>query len=180
VDAFKNIVTGLLLCCVLIDPVVATFTWLHCQKTIVKKEINRQIIAGIERDNLVLLQFSKEESQTKLRWEHPEEFEYNRQMYDVVKVMNLGETVYYWCLLDHKETKLNRQLEKLTAQTFRNDPKIKGKNGLLISFFKSLYSPVFKDWNGLMSLSLGMPFRSFLYSYASITIQPPTPPPQLG
>jgi hypothetical protein len=50
VGASKSIITGLILCCIFVDPVVATFTWLYCQKTIVKKEVNRQIIGGLDKD----------------------------------------------------------------------------------------------------------------------------------
>lgn len=130
VGTFKSITAGLLLCCVFVDPVIASFTWLYYQKAIIKREVKRQIIAGIDEDDLVLLKFSKEEAKTKLRWEHSKEFEYNRQMYDVVKTMTLGGMVYYWCWLDHEETKLNRR------------------------------------------------FCLFPNLYASITIPPPTPPPQ--
>ena len=169
---------GLLVCCLLVDPVVATFTWLHYQKTAVKREVKRQMITGFDKDELVLFQFSKEEVRTELRWEHPQEFEYEQQMYDVVKRMTVGNTVYFWCWLDHEETKLNRRMEKLTAQAFRTDQKIKERHERRISFFQSLYCPVYNDWNGPTSPSLAKQSCPFIGFYASITIQPPTPPPQ--
>jgi hypothetical protein len=176
----KSIITGLIFCCILVDPVVATFTWLYCQKTIVKREVNRQIIGGLDKDDLILLKFSKEESQTKLRWEHSREFEYNRQMYDVVKTMTLGDTVYYWCWLDHKETNLNRRLDELTAQTLGIGHKFREKQELFVSFFKSLYCPVSINWNLSIPESLYNQISLFLDVYTSITIQPLTPPPQSG
>ncbi len=179
-DTFKSIITGLLLSCVLVDPVVATFTWLHYQKTIVKKEVNRQIIAGIDKDDLVLLKFSKEDAQTKLRWEHSKEFEYNHQMYDVVETMTLGDTIYYWCWWDREESKLNRQLEELAAQALVKDSKIREKLERLISCFKSLYCTFSFNWNVSVPELLYKQFCLFSYLYSSIIIQPPTPPPQLS
>ncbi len=179
-STFKSIITGLLLCCALVDPVVATFTWLHYQKTIVKKEVKRQIIAGIDKDDLVLLKFSKKEAQIKLRWEHSKEFEYNQQMYDVVETGTLGDTVYYWCWLDQKETKLNRQLEELSAQALGKDNKIREKNERLISFFNSLYFAASFNWNGSTPELFYRQFCLFSDLYSSITIPPPAPPPQLS
>ena len=181
---FKNFFTcfisGFLLCCVLVDPVVATFAWLYYQKTIVKEEVNRQITEGIDRDELVLLKFSKKDAQIMLRWEHSKEFEYDHQMYDVVKKMTLGDTVYCWCLTDHEETKLNRRLEELSEQTFGKGPKIREKHEVLISFFKLLYFSESFDWKGSVFETFDGQFRLSLNLYSSVTIQPPTPPPQWG
>lgn len=176
---FKITITGLLLGCLFVDPVVVTFTWLYCQKTVVKKEVNRQIIAGIDQDGLVLLKFSKKEAQTRLQWENSKEFEYNQQMYDVVKTISSGDIVYYWCWMDHKETNLNRRLEKLTAMEFGKDRKIRDKLDRFISSFESLYYPVPFNWKGQALESLDKPFFVCLDFYSSIAIQPPTPPPQL-
>lgn len=180
VDTFKTIITGLLLCCVLVDPVVVTFTCLDFQKTIAKREVNKRIIEGIDKDELVLLKFSKEETQTKLRWEHSREFEYKNKMYDIVEAKTVGDTVYYWCLLDCKETTLNRRLEELTAQELRKGHKIREKYEPFISFFKSLFCTVSFNWNGSKTESLYKQLCLFLDLYSSITIQPPTPPPQIN
>lgn len=177
---FKSILTGLLLCCVLVDPVIVTFTWLHCQKTVIKKEVERQIIAGMDKDELVLLIFSKEEAQTRLRWEHSREFEYNDKMYDIVKTKTVGETVYYWCWYDHKETMLNRQLEKLSDRTLRKNPKIRSEIGLLASYLRTLYC-IFSFNGDLTTPEFSNKHVILFYRLCSqFLIQPPTPPPQLS
>jgi hypothetical protein len=180
VGTIKIIITSLLLCCVLIDPVVVTFTWLNYQKTVVKEEVNRQVISNIDQDDLVLLQFSKEEAGNELQWENSKEFEYNQQMYDVVKTMTLGDTVYYWCWMDRKETNLNRRLDELTARELGKDQRIKEKPDRFISSFKPLFCTVSFDWKGSTPESLCKPLSIFLDFYSSIKIQPPTPPPQLS
>ncbi|MFH1049421.1 MAG: hypothetical protein V1779_00660 [bacterium] len=42
------------------------------------------MIAGLDKDELVLLKFTEEELVLKLRWEHSKEFEYHYQMNDIV------------------------------------------------------------------------------------------------
>jgi hypothetical protein len=177
---FKNILTGLLLCCLLVDPLVAAFTWLYYQKSIVKREVGRQIISGMDKDELILLRFTKEEAKAKLHWENSKEFEYKRQMYDVVETMTSDDAVYYWCWLDHEETKLNRQLEDLTSLALGKDQKIKEQNERLTSFVKSLYFAISFNWHGSASGSFYKHYGLLLNLYSSVTIQPPTPPPQLG
>lgn len=176
----RKFLSLLLLFCVSVDPVVGTFTWLHYQKTIVKKEVKRQIDAGIDEGNLVLLKLSKEEAQTKLRWEHSQEFEYNYQMYDVAKTMTLGDTIYYWCWLDDEETALNRKLEKLADKALRKNTKTMASLTLLISCFKSLYCPFSSHWSLPRPGLLGKQFFLFYCLYPSIYIQPLTPPPRLS
>lgn len=158
---------------------MSTFGWLHLQKTVVKKEVKKQISAGIDKNDLLLLTFSKREARTRLRWEHSSEFEYKDQMYDVVETWTLGDTVYYWCWLDHKETKLNKQLKELADRASGKSKKIREKNERFIPFVKSLYFAGFFRWNGSAPECLREQVSYFSDSYSSITIRPPTPPPQL-
>ncbi len=170
----------LLLFCVSVDPLVGTFTWLHYRKAIVKKEVKKQIDAGMDNDNLVLLIFSKEEAQTKLRWEHSQEFEYNRQMYDVVKTMIRDDTIYYWCWRDDEETTLIRKLEELAYKALGKNAETMANLTLLISCFKSLYGTFSSSWSAPGPELKGKQLFLFCYLYSSIYIQPPNPPPRLS
>lgn len=176
----KSITVIILLSSLLIDPMVGTLTWLHYKKSVVKKEVKRHIIKGIDNDNLVLLKFSKQETQTELRWSHPGEFEYDRKMFDIVKTKTEGDTVYYWCWYDHEETMLNRKLENIADQALGKSPNVRKEIALLISPSKILYFP--------FSFSSDLSIPDFLcnqvdlfYSLSSqIFFKPPTPPPQTG
>jgi hypothetical protein len=174
----KNIISGILLMGVLTDPLVGTFTWLYVRKSLVRKEVKKHLVAGFEKDHLVLLKFTKEESRTRLRWEHSREFEYNHQMYDVVKSETRGDTVYYWCWWDREETKLKRRMARLAARTLGNSPKIGEKSPLPTPSFKTLYCATSRSAN----LSRPEPFherRDVLSDiYSSIFLQPPKPPPR--
>ena len=60
------------------------------------------MIAGIDKSELVLFKFSKEETTTKLNWKHAKEFEFNQQMYDVVEKQVSKDSIHYWCWWDFK------------------------------------------------------------------------------
>jgi hypothetical protein len=178
VSTAKGGISCFMLICVLADPVVLSLTWLHYQKRIVKKQVRRRIVDGLDRDELVLFKFSKSEAQRDLKWEHPGEFEYKKRMYDVVDTMIRGDSVYYWCLWDQKETSLNGRLENLIARALGTDSRISDDHDGLISHFESLYCPP------LVNADLRAPgffhSRFFIHGdpYCSVFIQPPTPPPR--
>jgi len=179
-NRFKYLTVFMLLSCLLIDPMVGTFTWMHYKKTLVKKDVQKKINKGIDQDKLVLLQFSKKETETELRWSHPREFEYNHKMYDIVETKTEGDTVYYWCWYDHEETMLKREMEKVADKALGKDCKIGNETAILMSIAKNLYFPFL--WNGDVSVPDILCHQDILFYhlYSQILFQPPTPPPQLS
>jgi hypothetical protein len=173
-------IKGILLLSVLISPVLITYYWLEYKKSLVKHEIQCRMMQGVHNDELILLKFTREESETKLRWEHPGEFEYNRQMYDVAKTRVRGDTLYFWCFWDHGETRLNREIAELVTKAFKNDPQQREKHQRLQSFFKSLYCSDLLNWRpiapspGLKGPCIGTIFLP------SLSFPPPKPPPRLS
>ena len=175
----KGKLAGLLLFLCLIVPIAATYTFLHYRKMYIKKEVKQQIIAGIDKEELVLLIFTKEEAQTKLRWEHSHEFEYNGQMYDIVEMEISGDTIYYHCWWDYKETKLNKKLYELLAYAMGNDGKKKESQQRLTNFYTSLFHSINDAWKPLYLISEINPCIYYFY-YSSVSFPPPNPPPQLS
>ena len=168
----------LLAVCFPADQAVGAFTWLHIRKMIVKKEVRRHIIAGPEEDRLVLLKFSKNETDALLRWEHSTEFEYNGQMYDVVETWTRGDTVYYRCWWDREETRLNNRLRELAARALKESPKVGGENDSWSFFYKSLPFAVDGEWKIRTPELSGEPSWAHPDTYSSIVSRPPTPPPR--
>jgi hypothetical protein len=172
----KAKITGILLLLCLIAPIASTFTWLQCKKVLVRKAVKRQIMAGIDKNELVLLKFTRKESQTKLRWEHAREFEYKEEMYDIVKTETRGDTIYYWCWWDRVETALNIQLRNLVIIALNNDPQNKENQLRLSNFLKSLYpSPLF--WQLLYGKFRTEQIFTYRFSYLSVDLPVPAPPP---
>lgn len=161
----------------LIVPVLATFSWLQLHKAAVKKEVKWNLIAGIKKNELVFFKFSNGEITSKLRWEHQKEFEYNNQMYDVVEKRIVNDSTQLWCWWDHKETKLNKQLQGLLLTAFQNDSKSNEKKNEVFKFYQLLYFQPERFWQPILQ-----PFqyktiicKTLIYKSVSLIISLPPP-----
>ena len=179
-DAAKTFLAGLLAFCFALDPFAGAIPWLQIKKAVVRKDVNRSIIQGLENDRLIVLRFLKEETETLLRWEHPGEFEYDGQMYDVVETWTAGDTVFYRCWWDREETKLNDRLRELAERVFQGALKIGGPDDPRSSSSRMLLCAG-PDEAKISTPKLCLqPVQAFSDSYSSIIIPPPTPPPRRG
>jgi hypothetical protein len=178
ISILKTTSVILLLICFLFDPLARNFTWLHYRKVMVKKEVQRQIDDGMDKNKLVVFKFSQEDTKTKLRWEQASEFEYNHKMYDVVETEIIGDAVYYQCWYDHEETMLISQLEELACQVMGNNPAFRIEGALLEFFSESLYCLFSFDYDIPVPELLNKQSGLFSYLFSQILLQPPKPPPQ--
>ncbi len=137
-------------------------------------------MANIDKSELVLLKFAQAETQTKLRWEHSREFEFEHQMYDIVESEMVGDSIHYWCWWDHEETALNQLLKELATQTFNQHPQNKKQQEKLINYLKSLYCIHHLEADSIVYFSpQPKPFADTI-EYTSLSTSPPTPPPRLS
>ncbi len=134
---------------------------------------------GIAEEELTLLTFSKREASTLLDWEHPKEFEYRGQMYDVVKQYSSKDSLYYWCWPDHKESQLNQELAALTELLFNRNPQRQTNKEQVAVFFKSLFFQEVKPYS-IKLLHIAQAWASFSPEIPLfLTAPPPCPPPQV-
>ncbi|MEZ4883354.1 MAG: hypothetical protein R3E32_01365 [Chitinophagales bacterium] len=176
----KSRFSSILLIFILIAPIFLTYSWLQCQKSIVKNQVKTQLIATIEKEELVLLKFSKTEAKTKLKWEHSKEFEFDQQMYDVIESESVGDSIFYWCWWDYEETELNHILKELVDYALGNDSQNKKNQTKLISYLKSLYCTDNFEWDSDLQTILQQEFFTHSIDYLSLSSSPSTPPPKLG
>jgi len=175
----KNLIAlGLLLA--LLTPPLLVGGWFQLERNELRREVRQRLLDEVEPGELVLLTFSKEEARQALRWERPDEFEYQGHMYDVVRVREEAGRVHFWCWPDEPETRLNQELEALTAQLFHDAPEPGKQTGRLLYFFKSLYFSDGKPWQALYTNTpeLFQPYREEGYSPPVLAISPS--PPRLG
>ncbi len=163
---------------ILIVPAIATYSWLQQKKRAVKKEVKQEMIAGIDKSELVFFKFSKVELNSKLRWEHHKEFEYNHQMYDVVTRITEKDSVLLWCWWDSKETKLNIQLQQLLEVAFNNDSTTKEKQNQIIIFYKGLYYQPLFSWLPIGDTNKTILIFSKIIRYRNVFSQINSPPPE--
>ena len=147
----------------------------------VKKAVKKQLIAGLDPAELVLLKFSKTAAQTSLSWEHASEFEYQGQMFDVVATEEKGDSVFYRCWLDHEETVLNKKLTEMVSGLWENHPTKSEGQQQLLDLFQSFYFPTQQTW-ALKPIDFQKirPMMVYSFNLPSRAETPPAPPPQMG
>jgi hypothetical protein len=119
----------------------AALSWLAraWQKHCLKETVEAQLKQGVEAADLIVLAFAKKEAERLLEWEHEREFEYQSQMYDVIKVESRNDSLFYTCYWDKAETALNEQLDRWMANFLQQSPVQQQQSERLACFFKSLY-----------------------------------------
>ena len=166
---------------VLFAPVITIYLYLQFEKSAIRREIKWKMIAGMDEEELVLLKFTKEETQTKLRWEHSKEFEYDGQMYDIVSKEVKGDSIFYRVWWDHEETKLNKQLVKLVTSAMDQDEENQRNQKNLYHYFWSLFCTKTLEWKAVSFLRSELVYQDAMRAsnFHSILHAPPTPPPKL-
>ncbi len=143
------IAIGLL--CTLLTPPLLVCGWFQLTRAELRREARQHLQSQAKPGELVALEFTFEEARTALHWERPDEFEYQGNMYDVMRVEQAGEKVRFWCWPDQPETRLNRELRALTAQLLRDAPQPKEQAGHLLAYFKSLFYCEADAWQAIGS-----------------------------
>ncbi len=169
--------TGILFLACLLVPILSTYGWLHFQKREVRETVKQLLLAGVDQEELVLFKFTQSESEL-LDWKKDHEFAYQGQMYDVVSSEVIGDSIYYWCWWDEAESKIERQIEELTAMLFHQSPENQQKQARLHDFYKNLFHklaftlPIVQTCDGLIRPNTATG------TYVSNQLAPPVPPPE--
>ena len=141
------------------------------------------MIAGMSKERLVRLAFTKDQADTLLHWEQPKEFEFQNQMYDVLEQQKQGDSVIYWCWWDQEETLLNRYLETLAKKAFAQDPEQQEAQDQLFEFLDTLFYHTQTDLSLFKITFLDVIAQSLKAEqatwYHSWKQRPPLPPPKL-
>lgn len=176
----SNRLIGILLIFCFITPIVTTYLLLENQKKKIKKVVKCKMIAGINEDELILLKFTDEEKRTLLKWKHSKEFEYQGEMYDIVKATVTRDTTYCWLWWDREETKPNRKLSALTSMDLGKDLKNRENKKRLVHLFKPLFCvKIEKIKTNVLAKLFILPHYS-LPIYQSIEGTPTIPPPEIN
>lgn len=113
------------------------------QVAYVRHEMKQRIKAGVPEEDLVLLKIAKSEEENSDVFErmHSREFRYNGQMYDVMRLEDKGDTTYYTCIHDVKESKLFERLDSMVLDELNKDEGEKSQREMMLNFFTKVYLP---------------------------------------
>lgn len=115
-------------------PFWGAFSLLQFQKYQIKADTKAAIKKGLAPEELMLLTFAKDKAPGLLHWKHDWEFEYDGQMYDVVKKYDKGDSLSYLVFWDYEETKVKRKLSRLISNVAK--PFVHSRDSTNITFFK--------------------------------------------
>ena len=161
----------------LLVPVVSTFSYLHYHKKQVRRQIKHEMMDNLDKESFVHLKFSKKDAEDLLKWKHSKEFEYDGEMYDVVQVIESEDSLQYYCWWDHKETALNRTLNKTLYATMNKDNENKKHQNNWISWLKNIVPSENLCLNPI-EFKGHLKWRFYSESLTDLSLIPLTPPPK--
>tara|TARA_B100000508_G_scaffold141092_1_gene146377 strand:+ start:21042 stop:21512 length:471 start_codon:yes stop_codon:yes gene_type:complete len=148
------------------------------ERQAIRKKVKHQIMEVTSNDELISFTFDQADTSKVLRWKHSKEFEYNNEMYDVVRREYHGDQVTYFLWWDHDETKLNRKVNQLASSLFDRSP-TKERSSQQLSFFLSqLYTEEIESFVLHHKQHEEEHFFSYLMNIESVHLSNPSPPPK--
>lgn len=108
-----------------------------------KREIRFMIKAGVPEDQLVPFTFSKEfinKPQSDFKWIKSWEFRFKGQMYDIMKTVDKGDSIFYLCIHDVKESNLFANLDKQINNFLNKNPDRKDDLQFMINSLSKFFA----------------------------------------
>jgi hypothetical protein len=147
------------------------------QQCVFREEIKQQIKAGVPEEDLVLLKIARTleaKPDPAFRRIHEGEFRYNGEMYDIIRRETHGDTTWYYCLSDEKETQLFANLDDLVK---RQNTEQQQQLARLLHLIGSLFFDS-RDEVHLVYSAEEIELPNYLFSLKTWADTPPTPPPE--
>ena len=145
----------------------------------IRRAIKQEIKAGLDEDELHYFTFSAVEY-AQLDWEREnKEFRLGREMFDIIRMKNAGDTMELYCVNDTEEALLFAGLDELAKEKSEkesgNPNHSSGKVLKMLKKFQYTNEPVSLFEGGLTTSKYGTGLREGPYS--SPYIDRETPPP---
>lgn len=175
-----RIVASFLLLLMLLQP-GAVWLIFKTQQYQIRREIKHRIRAGLPETALVLLKIPQ-------AWEagrhpdfqriHDREFRFKGKMYDIVRREMHGDTTWYHCVSDEKETELFANLDQMVRNECRQNPQRKQQLEKLQQLLNLLFVLASGQSNLLDPVTRNQPAND-RFIPLPWTQSPPVPPPEV-
>jgi len=149
------------------------------QQDEIRQKIKQQIKAGVPEEELVLFKISKAlANQSRNFWSIPgREFRSNGVMYDVVRQEMHGDSTWYYCLADEKETQLFAHLDAAVKLDMNPNSAQQQKLERILRLLGLLYFSHPHDFSVLESAQ-EVKLAADCFGLKIWIDPPPTPPPE--
>lgn len=162
----------------LLLPGILHFTYKMVREKSIKRTVKALVLKGIPEEKLVHLTLSLEEADYRIDWKEYNEFEYQGEMFDVVRMVEKGDSIHYYCWHDKDETQLKSQWRKLIRDCIDVDP-IRKQNKKRKADFENTLICLHHPFLGDYTLSLlQKTSHYFIYIHFTGFTQLHTPPPR--
>lgn len=122
----------------LVLPIGLTTGYLKWQQRIIKRDVKSTLFNSLDDKDLTRLSFHTT-TVSNLNWKDSYEFSHQGEMYDVVKVDTLKDSVVFWCWHDIKESKIEKQISALFKASFYSKPDSQRASQQLWNYLLTLY-----------------------------------------
>lgn len=147
----------------------------------IRREIKQRLKAGVPETELVLLKILKtleKKSNPAFQRIHEREFRYDGNMYDIIRQETHGDTTWYYCLSDEKETQLFANLDELVKQDMAGNPQHRRQADELLRILSVLYYGQKIESFSIFSHEQKTA-TFFFFSLKTWDFTPSTPPPEV-
>lgn len=178
--SFVKMILASWLILVIFLPEGLVYSWLKLKQKEIRREVKHRIHAGLEKKDLLRLSFHINDEKSAVSWIKKGEFSYRNSLFDVVYIETKTDTVIYYCWEDHEESKIKKELQKLSAMAWGKHPERRNGHKKMIDFYKQLYC---QDSHVLASIkkSTSRPLKIILQdnnNLPSVFIPAENPPPE--
>ncbi len=134
---------------------------------------------GVAERDLILLVFHREQIGRQLHFEDSQEFEFEGQMYDIVRQQHSGDSLYFWCWPDAKETALNKHFEEHWQMAWGSSPQRRRTETSLQSWIALRYLlPESLSWQQVQVGQTTAYQPGIVPFISECSISPVSPPPE--
>ena len=160
----------------MIIPFSGTMLFLHYEKGIAKRHA-MEMMNHAKDAKLIRIAVHENEMQ-HLKWEQPWEFEYKGEMHDIVSQELMADSIIYHCIIDKKETSINKEIVKFIAGFFDDNPLHDQQLISFMDFVKHLAPITEITMTYLPQVCIAECVKLDMTLNLSHSEKPPTPPPQ--
>ncbi|MDH7515608.1 MAG: hypothetical protein QHI48_07030 [Bacteroidota bacterium] len=176
----KRFVPFGLLALILLQP-AGHFILFECLRYQVRREVAQRIFTGLDSSALAVVPIPVELEKgrgNRFHWVEEGEFRLDGRMYDVVCFERRGDTTWYFCIEDEKETRLLTLLEADIRREMRGGEGRLQRIASLLRLCTSLFLPSPQFLQAILPPgSLATAEQSF--SRSRHRPKPPSPPPKI-
>lgn len=179
-NLYRNSLVFVLLIAIMF-PINMAFISYKIQLKLVKHQVKRELIANLDKEDLVNLQFDLAgESFKQLKWKDGHEFEYQGLMFDIVQADTLGTSVHYLCFPDKQETALNHLFKEHLQDNYAKNKGLKHRASQMLSLLMSLDMPIEEVWAFGEASDSAIRFADYTAFFYNSFLDIPSPPPKFS